>query len=265
LPTAHVSAALIAAADLDWQRSHTLLNRALQLDPNLAAGHRGLGLLASLEGNFAASRKHFEKALAIDPLSAWTSLGAARNEYADHKFERALSMMNELIDREPGFALGYYYRALTLAYLGRHKDALADLKRSEFGTGMIATDQAWIEARAGNPKPAQALLDQRLPLWKANQLPPSAITIAAIAAGQLTLAAQSIEAYVNERAPEASSLQFDPRLDPIRGEPTIAAIIARLWPSSTRSLQSIDAAKSAPRHDPARRLRLLPLGRHPLQ
>ena len=234
LPSAHISAGLIAATDLDWAKSRQLLNRALELDPQSAAAHRAFSLLHDFLGDFAASRRSAESSLALDPLSAWANFSAARNEYYDHQFPKALELFNELLDREPNFTLALYYRALTLAYLGRYSEAKRELRRTGLSQDLVATDEAWIDARAGNPKPAQDLLATRLAQWRANEIPASSVTLLAIAAGQLPVAMESVSAFANQKSAELLNLRCDPRLDPIRGEPAFSAIIAKFWPVTAR-------------------------------
>ena len=230
LSIAHVSAAMVAATAMDWADAHRELDLALELDPNSSSAHRAYGFLLRFQGRFVEARKSFERSLAIDPISAWSLVALAQTEYADHKFERALRLFDEVLDREPNFSLALYSRALTKAYLGKEQEALADLNNSNLSEQLLATDKAWIQARFGNSKLAKELLAKRLANWRAGQDPPSAITILAIAVGNHALALESLQAEATRKAGSLLSLRMDPRFDPIRGEPAFLTLLAKHSP-----------------------------------
>ncbi len=231
LSIAHVSAGMVAATTMDWAGAHRELDLALELDPNSSSAHRAYGFLFRFEGRFVEARKSFERSLAIDPISAWSLVALAQTEYADHKFERALMLFDEVLDREPNFRLALYSRALTKAYLGKEHEALADLSNSKLSEHLLATDKAWIQARFGNPKLARELLDKRLARWRTGQDPPSAITILALALGDHALALESLQSVAARKGGGLLNLRMDPRLDPIRGEPGFLRLLAKYSPA----------------------------------
>lgn len=208
------------------------LKIAYELDPDSGLVHCTHGLLQTFYGDLYGARKSFQRSLSVDPLSAWTSVSLAKVEYFDHKFDRALTLLNELIDREPTLRLALYYRALTLSYLGRYQEALVDLHKTGFSADLIATDEAWIHARSGQHQTAKDLLARRLDLWRTGKIPPASITILAIAAGETKIALESIDAFSREKHTEALNLRIDPRFDPIRGEPAFSTFLARNLPDS---------------------------------
>ena len=228
LASGHVCAAMLAIVDLNWQKAAREIRIAQTLDPQSAAVHRASGFLHTYRGDLAAARKSFQQSLAIDPLSAWTSVSLAKVEYFDHHFDRALFLLNDLIDREPNFSLALYYRALTQSYVGRPEEALRDLRKSGLNSDLIATDEAWIQARAGNPSPARALLAQRLQMWRRGKAPPTAVTILAIASVDRALALESIDAFTREKHLDALNLVVDPRFDPLRGEAAFPQFLDRI-------------------------------------
>jgi adenylate cyclase len=113
----------------DMQPARELFNRALELDPTLAAAHTGLAMLFNNEGTMFASRPLLEalrlsgdeaqKALELDPTdaNAHAFLGHAVGSFGhyaagfDHA-ERALSL-------NPNSAHAYHLKGWLLIFTGR--------------------------------------------------------------------------------------------------------------------------------------------------
>jgi serine/threonine-protein kinase len=109
-----------------WPKARELAQAALQLDPTLARAHAELGNVAFwFEWDWTAARKHYERAIALDPNDPWVNVllghyleSLGRHDEAIAQCERAVS----LDPLNPSVRAGL---ALTLFVARRHDDAVA--------------------------------------------------------------------------------------------------------------------------------------------
>jgi adenylate cyclase len=126
----------VLAAAYSIVRSHgigaRLLEKALALDPNSAWAWNRSGWLQSYLGNPGTSIDHFERALRLSPFdpmnfNAYIGIGAA-HFVAGRYADTALWIERGLIDR-PGAIWAYRELVAAYALLGREADARAGLSR----------------------------------------------------------------------------------------------------------------------------------------
>jgi Flp pilus assembly protein TadD len=115
-------------ADLD--RGLEELQLAVQLNPNLANCHAGLGANLALRGDLAAAREQIDIALRLSPRdpskASWRAqycLGALLNG----RYEEVVAEGTTALTEFPDSAVLYGGRAAALAQLGRISEAQADV------------------------------------------------------------------------------------------------------------------------------------------
>jgi len=94
-----LSVALDQAGDTAGER--TALEKAVQIDPNMAIAHRQLGYLASTSGDFASAEAQFREAVRAAPgyTEAWISLAATLG--TESRFEEAQQAVQRALEIEP--------------------------------------------------------------------------------------------------------------------------------------------------------------------
>jgi hypothetical protein len=139
--------------------------RALELDPQLAAGHTAVGYARlHFEWNADAACRQFDQAIALNP--AWVdahhwhshalcaaarfaeSLAACRriveldpinplmhahvawHHYMARDFSEALTQADRVVRMEPGFHWGYFFKGWALERLGRGPEAVAAMREA---------------------------------------------------------------------------------------------------------------------------------------
>jgi TolB-like protein/Flp pilus assembly protein TadD len=100
-------------------------NRAIALNPNLAEGHKALGVVRSAEGDRAASMACYRKAVEVDPrhVPAITNLGV--NAYWDADLAGAVRFFRRALEVDPQQAFALAWLALVMVQVGRLDEALA--------------------------------------------------------------------------------------------------------------------------------------------
>jgi tetratricopeptide (TPR) repeat protein len=111
------------------------LERALALDPAEPAARYHLALVELARGDRPAARGHFEAIVAADPahVAAWIDLGVL--DLADNQPESALERIDRALALEPTAQRARFYRAACQLRLGTQDAALAALRALESEDG----------------------------------------------------------------------------------------------------------------------------------
>lgn len=98
----------------------------------------------SVAQDVVRAREHFARAVSGVPGSPAFLLSLARAEQALEELEPALAHYDELLQIEPRHRSGRLGRVITLTYLERHEEAVADATRLiELGTYLVADAYYW--------------------------------------------------------------------------------------------------------------------------
>ncbi len=119
--------AAMQAGRFDEARSH--LRRANELDGGRAPVHLHLGMLSERGGGFDEARTHYERALELDPCNAVAMNNLASVlERTDGDLQRACALAEEAVRRTRGAAAALDTFGWVLHRLGRHEDAVRELR-----------------------------------------------------------------------------------------------------------------------------------------
>jgi len=112
----------------DFKQAGIYLKEAIQINPNNVEGHRQLGVLNMLLGNYEESFKYYEKADALDPFSL---LGlfyhGAHHTFGGH-IKKVLEYGNRLIALEPNFSGGHFLLGIGYLNLKQYDKAIEALE-----------------------------------------------------------------------------------------------------------------------------------------
>ena len=92
----------------NFNQAGIYLKEAIQINPNNVEGHRQLGVLNMLLGNYEESFKHYEKAEDLDPFSLLGLFYHGGHQFLGGFYERAIDYGNRLIALEPNFFGGHH-------------------------------------------------------------------------------------------------------------------------------------------------------------
>ncbi|MEK6780777.1 MAG: tetratricopeptide repeat protein [Bacteroidota bacterium] len=108
----------------EFNEAARYLKKAIQINPNNVEGHRQLGVLNMLQGNYGESFKYYEKAEALDPFSLLGLLYHGCHYAIGGLFGRTLEYGNRLIAIEPHFFGGYFTLGAGYLYLKQYDKAV---------------------------------------------------------------------------------------------------------------------------------------------
>ena len=127
--------------------------KALALDPDLAEGHKALGLALESKGDIAAGLESYYKAVALNPNYAPVVANIGSINAAMGRFDEAVKWLRKSVELQPGTARFIAQVGLQYFNLGMDEPARAWLGRSlEFQPGYIFPEMvlASIPLYAGN-------------------------------------------------------------------------------------------------------------------
>ena len=104
--------------------------RAVELDPESAAGHNNLGNALSASRRFDDALVSYGKAIELDPENAviYANQAAALNE--EGRYEEAVASCDKAVELDPKFAVAHSNRGSALYRWGRYEEAVASCNKA---------------------------------------------------------------------------------------------------------------------------------------
>ena len=148
----------------------------------------------------------------------------------ERKYEKGVEQAQKSIRLEPDFFLAHSYLGLTYAQMGRASEAVVEARKgSELSDSPLAKGfLGYVYAAAGRKREAAAVASDLTANFKAHFVCPFEIGMTYLYLGKKDEAFAWIEKAYEERSICIPSIKYDPRLDPIRSDPRLQAIIARV-------------------------------------
>lgn len=127
---------VLAHYDFDWPAAEREYLRALDLNPNDAYAHLfySNSYLSPL-GRHAEAIAEMQKAVAIDPFSAPVQSFLGRTYIWARQYDKAQAQFRKCTEMFPGFAIDHERLAQLLAFLGKFEDAIAEDTRARLLSG----------------------------------------------------------------------------------------------------------------------------------
>ena len=203
----------------DWAGAEEALVRAVELDPGSAAVHEEYGnfLLAMvrLDEAMAESRRAAE----IDPLSMGPVHDIAINYMARRDWPQAAVHFRQAIDINPNWTWGYIKLARTLAHQGQCEEAVAQAETGfdRVKDGIAPMSRSWLAytwALCGETERAREQLAWLEELSKTQYVDPVPISTVLAGLGEVDEALDWFEKAWEDRSPAMVHAAIIPRIDP---------------------------------------------------
>jgi TolB-like protein len=216
---------LFMTYDWDWSGAEREMRRALELDPNSLLALDALGDLLTALGRFPEALERRRQAVTLDPLSAMAQSSYGRTLFRARRPEEAIPHLQRAIELEPQVDLHPSRLADVYEQMGRIEDALAiRQKQAEASSSYTLASLSRIYARLGRRKEAQAALAKAIRAEPPNAL---GLALAYFALGDKDRCFEWLNKGVDDRH-FVIFWKIDPQFDPIRSDPRFQALIARL-------------------------------------
>lgn len=209
----HAHGLLGAAARIadDMEALRRVAQRALEADPESAAGHAWTAELKLSQGDMAAALPAFKRKLERLPLVDWAHLSYAQALRWANQPALALQAADQALALDPDSRRGLAERAHALRLLGRYDEALRIARERDMPTLLM---------RHGTPED-QAAMRQR------KNLDPHAAAWQQFLSGRPDAVVEHLEADHSDDIQERNPVLFDDEYDPVRELPSFKAWLAR--------------------------------------
>jgi DNA-binding winged helix-turn-helix (wHTH) protein/TolB-like protein/Tfp pilus assembly protein PilF len=217
----------------DWDGAAREYERALQLDPSLALAYHRRGLLYAIQGDYTRALEANERAQQLEPL--WLApKGAAGNFlYMARRYDESIRVCEKVLALDDGADNARSFLIRNLLVKGDYERALAEYDRRPLQMPGSNAHRAQALALSGRRDAALAELDRVLKLSKQRYVPAYDIALiyAALADTENTFA--WLERAVEDRSTLMVFLARDPMFEAFHGDPRWAPLVRRV--SSERS------------------------------
>jgi tetratricopeptide (TPR) repeat protein len=163
-PDAHAALAYVRLVyDWDWERAHEELLRAIELGPNLAAGHYVYSYWYLTQGLYKQALTEAKLSLEIDPLSVQFSFNVGQIHYFSRRYDQAIDQFHRTNEIDPTFGPTHQFLAFSYAQKGMRHDAIAELEKGlKHAKQDLRSKALWsiVDALTGKPLEARKVLDQ---------------------------------------------------------------------------------------------------------
>ncbi|HEY5755648.1 MAG TPA: tetratricopeptide repeat protein [Steroidobacter sp.] len=212
----------------DWDGAAREYQRALQLDSSLASAHHRLGLLYAMQGDIDRALAAAERARQIEPL--WLAPRAAAGNYLYYarRYDESMGRLEqvlELDDRADG-ARAFLIRNLLAT---RNYDrALAENDKRAVKMPGTNAHRAQALALSGRHDAALVELDRVLELSGQRYVAGYDIALIYAALADTENSFLWLERAIEDRSTQASFLAQDPMFDVLHADPRFASLVQRI-------------------------------------
>ena len=232
LPEAHTAlAGVMKTYEWNWAAAELHYRRALQLNPNYAAGHRFYADYLSASGRHQEACREMELARRLDPLSLIINMELAWIRYMARDYAGAVELAQQALDLEPLFAPSLHALGLAYQQLGRTTAAIDALLNAcalsqRHPAALAALANAY--AAAGHTMRAQEIFLELQALSSYRYASPYGLALASLAVEMKDTAIAFLETACADRDVWLAWLKVEPRWDPLRHDPRFQKLVARI-------------------------------------
>ena len=226
LPDAHgLMALLLLQQDRDFAGCEREINRAIELNPNYAEGHRRNGIRLFYLGEFEAALSEYRKALHLDPLSNLTNFNYAQTLIFAGRYDEAESQIHKNLKMDPGFGLFHAQLSILNRFRGNYAGAVEE--RAKVSELQNQPDSARLMRDAFAKGGWQAYLRALVTDFQQNKTNPYFLATAYAELGEKDKAFASLEDVYNSHSNFVGYFKIDPQLNPLRDDPRFKVLLKK--------------------------------------
>ena len=215
----------------NWPEAEREFKRAMELDPNNDGAYSEYGEYLITIGRFDEAIALRERACDLAGPSSFPVISNLASAYfLARRYEEAIKHYQRALELNPRFARGHVALGMTYALMGKHEEAVAEIKQAislrDDVRNIAALGYAY--ALAGKRAEARKVIEDLAELSKGRYV--SSYFIAGIYAGlrERDQAFAWLEKAYQERQPSLTLMGVDPLFDPLRSDPRFTALVRRV-------------------------------------
>lgn len=214
--------------DYDWEGAVREYARAIQLDPTLALAYHRRGRLSALQGDIDRALADSERAQQLEPLWLAPRVAAANFLYDARRYDESIRHIEQVLalDERSDGARAILVRDLLAS--GDSERALRELDKRPIQAPGSNAFRAQALALSGRRKEALAELDRVLKLSRERYVASYDIALIYTALSDTEHAFQWLERAIDDRSTLINAMAQDPMLDGLHTDPRFAALARRI-------------------------------------
>ncbi len=124
IPQIYFTRSMLLLSQRQHQAAMEAALRTIDVHPDYADGYAALAFISSYMGEFDRALEALKRAQRINPQGTGIYLGVeGRVYFQQHRYEEALAVLDESLERNPAVDVIHLFKAASLAELGRLEDA----------------------------------------------------------------------------------------------------------------------------------------------
>ncbi|MBZ5643620.1 MAG: winged helix-turn-helix domain-containing protein [Acidobacteriia bacterium] len=228
LGEAHNALGFTRMVEWDWDGAGKEFRRALQLDPNFAAGnpcHYVEYLLAI--GRPETAVAELERAQELQPLSLFLSVILGWTYYGARQYDKAVRQHRRVVEIEPHFGMAHWCLGLDYSQKRRYRTAIEEFQQARLSGGphnaLAAIGYAY--AMMGEREKAEHFVRELKRLQRTSYTPPYAFAAIYAGLGEADAAFEWLGRAQKAHDVGIVWLKWDPQFDNVRSDPRFQGIL----------------------------------------
>jgi TolB-like protein/Tfp pilus assembly protein PilF len=214
--------------DLDWKGGLAEYTRAIELDPSHAPAYHYRGIMFATQGQTERALGEFKRAQQVEPL--WVAPRAAAGMvlvYA-RRYDEAIVQLTQTLAFDDRAENARTYLGRAYMHSGRYEQALTEFRRRRAQAPGSYGDIGQALALSGRREEALAELQRLLKLSRERHVQALDIATVYVSLGEKETAMQWLERAYEDRSTNLGFLSQDPTFDALRTDPRFVALLARV-------------------------------------
>lgn len=230
LAAGHLQLGYIAMSyELDFASARRELDLAVKLRPSLAEAHATLGLyLLRVARNAAAARRELQRARKLDPLNPWFLRWDAYAAIAQGDKAGAMHLAQRVDRIDPKFAYNGDTVAMVEGAFGQWQACVDRYTQQHAKPSMSSPQLAICQAQTGDTAAARAAAQGLAAIAGHRYVDPTYIAAIHAALGDHQRAIAELEQAYHDRSAHMVSLWLNPWYRPLHDDPGFKALVARI-------------------------------------
>ena len=230
LAEAHLSLGDARANSFDWAGGEKEINRALELNPNLASAYDASAWILTVFGRFDEAITKNRNALELDPLNPLTNGNSGWYLYFARRYDEAISALRSTIELFPNDAFSHFVLGWCLIMKGNVPEAKAELQKATelddlpWYIGAIG----YAHAVSGDRAKAEQVLHDLDDLAKRRYVTPNAYFLVYLGLGEKEKALDWLEKCYQDQDGACWFLKVDQLYDPLRNDARFQTLVKKV-------------------------------------
>jgi adenylate cyclase len=230
LAEAHLSLGLALQGSWEWESAEKEIKRSLELNPGLVLAWDQYAWLLTVQGRFDQAISNQQKAVELDPLSAFTIADLAEYCYFSRRYEQAIVQSRKALQLDQTFAWAHFTLAWSLLRTGEADAAITEFEeaRKMDDLPMMRASLGYAYAVSGDVARGEQILRELGETANQRYVSPWGQAVVYLGLGQREKALDGLDQCYLAQDLTCSFFKVDPLYDSLRNEPRFRALLKKV-------------------------------------